>query len=267
MGIVDALILGIVQGLTEFLPVSSTGHLILARDFLGLEVEGGLAFDAVLHFATAGAVVWYFFPDLWKLALSLWGWLRGEGIARTEQILFFALLVGTLPAVILGLLFEDAIAGVFRSAEMVAWALLAGSVLFVVAEEVAKRRSGNKELSVQRGMLVGCFQALALIPGMSRSGATISGGLLLGFTREQAARFAFLLSLPVILGAGTLKALELGTGGIDSLPLVSLSFGVVAAFVSGLAAIHFLIRFLKHHSLYWFVGYRIVLAVLVLCLV
>ena len=263
MTIVDALILGLVQGLTEFLPVSSSGHLILAREALGLSLAGGLAFDAVLHFATALAVIWYFWKDLWGLARSLLGVLKGGSLTQEEVVLLGALGLGTVPAVILGLWWQDSIETVFRSAELVAWALLIGSLVFVVAELVSKRYSEPKPLTIKKGVLIGFFQALALVPGMSRSGSTISGALLLGLSRESTARFAFLLSLPVILGAGSLKALQLGSESVVTTSVTAILVGSVVAFLSGLLAIHFLIRFLKNHTLYWFVGYRVVLASLV----
>jgi len=254
-------LLGIVQGLTEFLPVSSTGHLILARDFFSISTEYGLAVDAVLHLATALAVLVYFRRDILRLATSFFSLIRGGETAREDRILIYALALGTVPAIMIGLVFESAIEGAFRSPALVAYALVAGSVLFFVAERLAKQ---IEKLSVSRGFLIGLFQALALIPGMSRSGATISGGLLLGLTREAAARFAFLLSFPIILGAGTLKALELGNIGAFSVIGIPLLTGAAAAFLSGILAIHFLITYLKRHTLDVFIVYRLALAAAIL---
>lgn len=253
-------LLGIVQGLTEFLPVSSTGHLILARDFFNLATEQGLAIDAVLHLATALAVLVYFRRDILRLIVSFFGLVRGRRTEREDRILIYALLLGTVPAVLVGLLLEGAIEGAFRNPTLVAYALIAGSALFFAAERLAKQ---NAALSVPKGIAIGLFQALALIPGISRSGATISGGLLLGLTREQSARFAFLLSFPVILGAGTLKFVELGASGFLSTEAEPLIAGALAAFVSGILAIHFLITFLKRHTLDIFIVYRLVLAAVI----
>lgn len=255
------LALGVVQGLTEFLPVSSTGHLIVARDLLGITTEHGLATDAVLHLATALAVLLYFRKDIARLVKSVLMWVSGRSIERTDRVLILALVLGTLPAVVGGFLFQDSIESVFRSPELVAYALLGGSFLFFVAERFATQ-SGT--LSVKKGILIGLFQVLALIPGVSRSGATISGGLLLGMSREEAARFAFLLSFPVILGAGLVKFLELGTSGVLATSGSLIAFAAFAAFVSGLGAIHFLLSYLKRHTLDVFIVYRVALALVIL---
>lgn len=267
MDVLSAVILGVVQGLTEFLPVSSTGHLILAREVLGLNTEYGLAVDAVLHFATAFAVLLYFRNDFLKLLKTAWAFVTRKPIEEGESNLMWALIVGTIPAVVLGLMLEDMIETTFRSAELVAYVLIAGSILFLVAEYVAKKIHEKQEVTIKKGLAVGCFQALALLPGMSRSGATISGGLLLGFSREQAARFAFLLSLPIILGAGTMKVLDLQSAGVLVEQGGMIALAAIAAFLSGLAAIHYLLKFLRNHTLLVFVVYRLILAGVVLWLV
>lgn len=256
-------LLGVVQGLTEFLPVSSTGHLILFREWLGLSSSYGLAVDAVLHLATALAVLIYFRMDILHLIKTTFGWVMGQVIAKEDRTLILALIFGTIPAVLIGFFSQDAIEGVFRSPELVAYALLAGSALFFVAERVAKKTA---TLTVTHGVIIGFFQVLALIPGMSRSGSTISGGLLLGLSREASARFAFLLSFPVILGAGTFKLFELQSTGVVSStgPLIALA--ALCAFISGISAIHFLMRYLKNNSLDIFIIYRIALAITILIL-
>lgn len=254
-------ILGVVQGLTEFLPVSSTGHLILVRDIFNLTTERALAVDAVLHLATALAVLVYFRRDILRLTVSFFDLVCGRSSEREDRILIYALLLGTVPAVLVGLALEGTIEGAFRNPDLVAYTLIAGSVLFFVAERLAKQ---NAALSVPKGLAIGFFQALALVPGISRSGATISGGLLLGLTREQSARFAFLLSFPIIIGAGTLKFVELGAAGFIFTEATPLLAGAFAAFVSGILAIHFLITFLKKHTLDIFIVYRLALAALIL---
>lgn len=264
IGIIDGLILGFIQGVTEFLPISSTGHLILAREFLGIQNDFagfGLAVDAVLHFATAFAVLVYFRKDITELVRSTLLWLGGREPKAESKTLILALALGTIPAVILGLLLEGYMETAFRSAELVAYALIGGSALFLIAEYFAKQ---NQELSVKKGIGIGFFQALALIPGVSRSGAAISGGLLLGLTREGAARFAFLLSFPIILGAGMKKFLELGNEGvlIGIAPMLVVSS--LAAFISGMLAIHFMLRYLRTHTLGIFIIYRLALAALIL---
>lgn len=256
-------VLGIVQGLTEFLPVSSTGHLILARDFLGFTTEYGLAIDAVLHLATALAVLVYFRKDILRLVRSFFTWISGGSVVRQDRTLIVALILGTIPAVIIGLSIENSIEHTFRNPELVAYALIGGSALFFIAERLATHA---KELTVGKGILIGFFQALALIPGVSRSGATISGGLLLGLPREAAARFAFLLSFPVILGAGILKFFELGSVGVLSTHGGALLVGALAAFISGLLAIYGLLKFLKNNTLDIFIVYRLLLAGVILFL-
>ena len=266
MDIFSASILGLVQGLTEFLPVSSTGHLILAREFFGISTENGLAVDAFLHLATALAVVVYFRKDLLRLFKSVLIFPRAE---KKDQTLIVALIAGTIPTVILGLLLQDQIDSMFRSTQLVAYALIAGSVVFVAAEMLYRwysKRMHREGINVRHGFTVGLFQALALVPGMSRSGMTISGGMLLGYTREEAARFAFLLSFPIILAGGGLKVKELVDTGAFSAEVLPLIVGAIVAFISALAAIHFLISFLKKNSLLWFAGYRVLLAIVVLVL-
>jgi len=262
MSILNALILGVVQGVTEFLPVSSSGHLILVRELFGVSLDGSLAFDTVLHFATALAVLVYFRRDILLLVR--------EPMGQRQKVLWLALILGTIPAVVVGFFFEGAIDLYTRSAGVVAWMLIVGSLLFIVAEWLGKRRDKNEmgsnesEVTAKKGFMIGLFQMLALAPGISRSGASISGGMLFGLSREEATRFAFLLSLPVILGAGILKSLELGAMAPSQDLILALVVGSVFAFVVGLAAIHFMISFVRDHSLGWFAVYRILLAVVVL---
>ena len=260
MTYIDALILGLLQGLTEFLPVSSSGHLIIARELLGLQTDFGLGVDAILHFATALAVIIYFRKDLLELLIGLKNIVIGKEVEKQTRTLLWALAIGTIPAVVLGLLLESKIVTAFRAPELVAWILVLGSLLFAVAEKASSKLSEKKELTVKKGVAVGFFQALAIFPGMSRSGATISGGMLMGLTREAAARLAFLLSLPIIIGAGSKKLLDLGGAGLQQDEWFVILFGVLVAFASGLLCIHYLLRFLKKHTLHVFIVYRLVLA-------
>src|SRR3989344_5842328 len=255
MDVVQGIALGIIQGLTEFLPVSSTGHLILARTFLGLNDHYGLAVDAVLQLATALAVLLYFRKDI---ILLIQGCIGGD---RHARILGWALIVGTIPGVAAGLLLENTMETVFRSAAVVAGTLAAGSLILLMAEKLATQR---EKLTISKGFAIGLFQALALIPGMSRSGMTISGGLFLGLTREEATRFGFLLSFPIIVGSGLKKLLELWSSGVLVAEGAVISLAAIAAFLSGLLAIHFMIRFVRTHSLIPFVVYRLALAAVVL---
>lgn len=234
------LLLGFVQGLTEFIPVSSSGHLILFRELFGIH-GNDLAFDAVLQFATVLAVLVYFWKDLWAL---LFDWKRLKII-----------ILATIPAVIVGLLLESYMETIFRNITLLAFTFIIGSIIMLLAE---KNPAQNKELTLKNGLVVGLFQCLALVPGMSRSGMTISGGLFTGLSREQATRFSFLLSFPIILGSGLKKLLDLPE--IHS----ELVWASLVAFIVGLASIHFLINFLKNHTLRTFAYYRIVVAVIIL---
>jgi undecaprenyl-diphosphatase len=259
-------ILGLVQGATEFLPVSSSGHLILAREFLGI-TQNGLAADAVLQLATALAVVAYFWNDLWRLAEVFFAKISGKDVSSEDWNTVLALIVGTVPGVLLGLLLEHTMDTVFRDSHLVAYALIAGSLVMLTAEYVYSRISGDdgkKNVDLAGGLVVGIFQALALVPGMSRSGMTISGGLFLGLSRAAAARFGFLLAVPIILGSGAKKFFELsGSGELASLGM-PLLWGSAVAFVSGFIAIHFLLGFLRNNKLTAFVWYRIALAAVIL---
>jgi len=260
MDIFQGLALGVLQGLTEFLPVSSSGHLILAREMLGINVPSGLAVDAVLQLATILAVGVYFARDLFRLLVTFVKWVFRRSVLEEDRTLLLAVVYGTIPAIFAGLLLEDYMETVFRSAGLVALTLVLGSILFLFAEKVATQA---KALTPMRGLLIGVFQTLALVPGMSRSGSTIAGGLILGLTRETAARFSFILSFPIILGSGGKKFLELSGENLLGALGMPLILGSIAAFLVGLAAIHFLIKYLRTHSLAVFAYYRIALAALV----
>lgn len=265
MDIGPAILLGIVQGITEFLPISSTGHLILAREVFGISDTYGLAVDALLHLATAAAVGLYFRKDLLKIVYAFLYKVTKRPVKEEDWNMLVVLVIATVPAVLLGLLLEDYMETIFRSAVVVAWTLIIGSIVFIVAEWAGKRYLEQETVpSKWRALGIGLFQSLALIPGMSRSGMTISGGLFLGLDRASAARFGFLLSFPIILGSGGKKFLELLHVGALSEVGVSIIFGAIAAFLSGLFAIWFLMGFVKKHSLTVFAVYRVLLAVGVL---
>ena len=266
MTILESILLGAVQGLTEFLPVSSSGHLIIIRDVLGISAEGGLAFDLILHLATLLAVVIVFRKDLKELIISGVRIISGKisQVSKEQKTLLLALILGTIPAAVLGFFFESYIESTIREPRFVAGMLLIGSALLIAGE----RYSGHKEkaVSTKKGVLIGLFQSLALLPGMSRSGATIAGGMLLGVSRITAARFSFLLSIPIIGGSGLKKILDLSTGSdvVSTGPLVA---GFISSFLVGWIVVHYFLKFLKNHTLYVFAGYRLVLAGLVILLI
>jgi undecaprenyl-diphosphatase len=253
--LVAAALLGVIQGLTEFLPVSSTAHLILASDVLNLDPERfGLSFDVALHLGTALAVLLYFARTWVELALGL---LRG----RWRMPALIAL--GTAPAAIAGVIFQPAIERELRGPLVVAAGLVVGSIVLVAAEAIARQRRGMTDVGVTDAIFIGVAQAIALIPGISRSGITISAGLARELRRDDATRFAFLLATPVILGAGAKTLLDARrAAGLFAQPDV-LAVGFGLSFLSGLAAVAFMVRFLRGHSLNWFVAYRLVLAALI----
>lgn len=263
MDILASIILGFVQGITEFLPVSSSGHLILMHTVLGVEDVSSLAFDAVLQLATAFAVIVYFFDEIFILVQTVFRKLGRLPVNEKDLMMVKAIAVGTIPAIILGLVLESYMEHAFRNPILVAGVLILGSIFFMYAEYVYQENFHTTEIDMKVGLKIGLFQTLALIPGFSRSGATIAGGMILGLNRNDAARFSFLLALPIILGSGSKKLLELisSSSGFAWAPL---AFGAVTAFVVGLCAIHFMITFVRKHTLWPFIWYRITLACFVL---
>lgn len=263
---IEAVFLGIVQGLTEFLPVSSSGHLLLGQYFLGLDPKRfGLAFDVALHMGTLLAVVAFFWRDLIRLAFAFIRSLtrRRNLRADTDQRLAYLLIASTVPAALIGFLFEDILATAFRNPWIVVFNLAFVGVLFIVAEEVGKKTAGAERLTFRQAVGIGVAQAAALVPGVSRSGATITLGLFLGLRREEAARFSFLMSVPIIAGAGALQLGQAFSEGMNSAQMTVFAAGFVSSGVVGYLAIRFFIRFVADHSLRAFAYYRFGLAAVV----
>lgn len=261
MEYVNAIFLGIIQGLTEFIPVSSSGHLIIARALFGEQVSYGLAFDAVLQLATTGAVLVYFSKDILHYIYAGVRFITKKPVSAEEKTMLSAIIIATIPVGILGFFFEDAMDTVFRNPVLVAYSLLAGSLVMYVADCVAVQKN---TLNPGRALVIGLFQSLALIPGFSRSGMTISGGLFAGLSRDVATRFSFLVALPILVVSGVKKLLELYASGLLHTIGGSLILGSFVAFFVGLGAIHFLISYLKQNTMRVFVWYRIVLAIVLL---
>lgn len=261
-----AILLGIIQGITEFLPISSTAHLILAEQYLqASDHVFGLTFDVALHMGTMVAVIFYFWQT-W-ITLFIKSFKKGNtGEQNVDRKLLLAILVGTIPAGLFGVLFENVVEDSFRSPLVIACGLLFGSAIFYVAEKTNRERKTIEQTSAFDGFLVGCAQAVALIPGISRSGITISAGLLRGFTRETAARFAFLLSTPVIAGAGLKKFTDVVILGEANVNWQLFAIGTFTSLIVGYTTIVYLLRFLKTHSLTSFIWYRVILAVVILAL-
>lgn len=266
MAFLPAIILGLVQGLTEFLPISSSGHLVLAHEIFGSITQNDLAFDAMLHLATALAVVVYFWHDIWLLINTVLRKLERLPVNERDMTLATALVIGTIPAVVLGILLESYMETIFRNPVLVAGVLVVGSLLFVVAEWFYLHKPREDRMTVWKGFKIGFFQSLALVPGMSRSGASIAGGMLLGLSRYEAARFSFLLAVPVICGAGGMAFLRLVKSS-EPVAWGVVTAGSITAFVVGLLAIHFMLTFVRNHTLWPFIWYRVILAALVVFIV
>jgi undecaprenyl-diphosphatase len=267
VSLLEAVVLGIVQGLTEFLPISSTAHLRIVPAFAGWE-DPGAAFTAVTQLGTMAAVVLYFRADLTRIAIA-WGrsLRRPELRSELDARLGWFIVLGTIPIGIFGILFKDQIETGARDLYLIGTALIVLGLVLLLAERVGSHDRPLEQIRTRDGVAIGLAQALALIPGVSRSGATITAGLFTGLDRTAAARFSFLLSVPAVVLSGLL---ELGTilrgeDGGDSLG--ALVVATVLAFVSGYAAIAFLLRYLEHHSTLVFVAYRVILGTLVLVLV
>lgn len=260
MTLVFAALLGIVQGLTEFLPVSSSAHLILARALFGWDADAfGLAFDVACHVGTLLAVVIYFWNDLWAMVLALPRIAGHDEDARRIRLI----VVGTLPVVVVGLLFADAIEEGLRSPTVTIVTLSAGAVVFLIAERLRPATRQASSITMGEAVAFGCAQAAALVPGVSRSGATISMGLLLGIQRAEAARFSFLLGVPAILAAAAKEGLHLVKTGMpaDAVPLFLV--GMITSAIVGYLTVRFFMRFLGGHRLDVFAGYRLALAAVV----
>ena len=260
----EACVLGIVQGVTEFLPISSTAHLRIVPALLGWG-DAGAAFTAVLQLGSLVAVLGYFLPDLLRM-------LRATGAALTDRSRppepparqLGYLIVGTIPVGVAGVLLKHQIEGSLRSLWVIASALIVVAVALAWVERTARRTRDFDDIGLRDAVIVGCAQALALVPGVSRSGITLLAALVLGFRREASARFSFLLSVPAVAAAGifelpkVLRAHDIGGG--------PLAIGLIAAAVSGYASIAWLLRFLRVRSTMPFVVYRIALGVLLLVL-
>ncbi len=267
------------EGATEFLPVSSSGHLIIVRQLLHLPLVGSLAYDAVLQLAAALALTLYFWRDIWELIQTFIAMVTGGTIVQKEKTMVWAIIFGTVPAVIFGLLLQSYMDSIFRNIKLVGLTLLLGSILMYYAQkyhdkmlrEMAVVKEGRgapivladdpntgQPLTAKKGFIIGLYQCLALVPGISRSGATISGGLFSGLSREETVRFSFLLSVPILLGSGFKELISI-RHDLGSVSMMPLFLGSLASFVVALAAIHYFIRFLKNHNLNIFIYYRILL--------
>ncbi|WP_319434638.1 undecaprenyl-diphosphate phosphatase [Mycobacterium sp. RTGN5] len=268
MSWLQVVVLSIVQGLTEFLPISSSSHLaIVSRVFFS--ADAGASFTAVSQLGTEVAVLVYFARDIGRI---LKAWFNGLFVKSHRDNIDYRMgwyvIIGTVPIVVLGVAFKEVIRGEIRNLWVIATAMLVFSAVIAAAEYFGKQARHVEQLTWKDGLLVGLAQCLALVPGVSRSGSTISAGLFLGLDRELAARFGFLLGIPAILASGLFSlpdAFHPVTEGMSATG-AQLVVSVLIAFVVGYAAIAWLLRFVANHAMYWFVGYRVVLALVVMAL-
>lgn len=262
MGLLEAIIIGLIQGLTEFIPVSSSGHILLAERAFGHDMGSG--FTAVIQIGTLIALLYYFRENLAK---AFMGWARSftdkSVRGTTDAKIGWAIFFGTIPIAVIGLLLEPQIDTTFRAPEITAYMLLAVSALMLVAEWLGQKIKDRKDITIFAGIVIGFFQAIALVPGASRSGSTIAGAMLLGFNRTAAAEFSFLMSVPSI-GLAAIYKLIKERDVLLAEGLMPTVVATVVSLISGYIAIAFLMRFLKTHGLYVFIIYRVILAIAIL---
>lgn len=264
MIIFRSILLGALQGLTEFLPISSSGHLVLAQNLFHLQ-EFDLSFDIALHLGTFCALILFFWRDWANLiraffkSLKRWNW-QGDPYQR----LFYLLLIASLPGAFFGALLEKEAETIFRSTHLVLINLTVIGALFLIAEKIAKKIRDLPSVTLKDSLIVGFSQALAIIPGISRSGITITAGLFAGLKREAAARFSFLMATPIILGAGIMQMGKIYQKGNNGLGWASIIAGFLTAMLVGFLAIKYLLRYLNNHPLNLFAYYRFLLAASVL---
>lgn len=269
LSILETIILGIVQGIAEFLPISSSAHLIIFRDIFGIGASMSqnvaLSFDIALHLGTLLAIGVFFFNDFIKMI----GKGLTKGMKDKDGKILWYLIIATIPAAIAGLLFEDVIEDIIRgNLYVIAAALAIMGVIIYLADKYGKSKKNVKDMTLKDAFIVGCSQALALIPGFSRSGTTIATARTLGIDRESAAKFSFYLSAPVVCGAVVLDLLDTATWTIIAANLSTFLLGIVISFVVGLICIKYLLKYLQKHNFKIFMIYRLIMAaIVILCMV
>jgi len=264
-------VLGITQGVTEFAPVSSSGHLIIVPWLFGWTIlqnsELNKTFDVALHVGTLIGALVYFRHDVARYLAAWIRSIRRRSIASADERLAWALVVGTIPGALAGALFESVIEDKLGQPWLIAVMLIVFGVILVVVDSAAPIRRRMADLSVRDGLVMGVAQAVALQPGVSRSGVTITTGRALGLDRESAARFSFLLALPIIAGAGILKGIDVAGTGLPAGMAWPFVWGMVASAVSGFLMIAFLLAYVRRHSFVVFLVYRVAVAILVFAVI
>jgi undecaprenyl-diphosphatase len=268
MGWFEAVVLGVVQGLTEFLPISSSAHLRIVGEVFGWN-DPGAAFTAITQIGTEIAVLLYFRRDIGRIIVAWLGSLAGRRKGDPDARMGWLIIIGSIPIVVLGLLFQDKIETTLRDLRIVAIALVAFSLILYWADRVGAKKRELDQLTVGHGIAFGLAQAAALVPGVSRSGGTITMGLFLGYSRAAAARYSFLLAIPAVLGSGLFQAYQSLTGDVagETVAWGPTIVATVIAFAVGLTVIAWLLRYLDRGSFTPFVVYRVLLGLLILALV
>ncbi len=266
MDFLQAVILGIVEGLTEFLPVSSTGHLTIVEKLLGMEIDDPAvtAFTAVIQMGAIAAVIVYFARDIWSIASA---WVRGlvqpQVRGTFEHRMGWYIILGSIPVMVAGLLGKDLVTGALRNLWVVAVGLIVWSTVMVAAERWGRQTRSETDLTARDALVIGLVQCIALVPGVSRSGATISAGLFSGLDRVAATRMSFFLSIPALTAAGLYELPSALGGGI---PIFATVVATLVSFVVAYASVAWLLQFVAHHPITWFVGYRVALGAVLIVL-
>lgn len=267
MDILKSIILGVIQGVTEFLPISSTGHLIIFHDLLNFSMIDDLNFDVAMHLGTLSSLLIFFSKDLSKYIIAFFRSItKQKNFSDLDQKLAWLIILGAIPAGLAGWLFEDIVEQYLRSSWVVALSLIVVGIIFLIVEKDDKKNKDLSQLKLVNAVLIGLAQAVALIPGVSRSGITIAAGLNQKFKREEAAKFSFLIAIPVIFGAGFKKMLELSNIELSINEIIILLIGFLTALVSGYFSIKYLLKYLKYHSLNIFAYYRFFIGSIIIIL-
>lgn len=260
-----SIIAGLIQAVTEFLPVSSSGHLIILHDFLDFHIGDTLAFDVALHLGTALALIIYFHKDIWKYILAVLEiFIPKRPVNQRDLKDVMLIIYASIPAVILGFLLDRFAPTMFRQTEVVVITLVVVAILFFVVEKTAKHTRDYTGMSIGKAIYIGCAQALALIPGVSRSGITIIAGMSTDLKRSEAAKFSFLLSIPAVLGAGLLEMFDMAWTKLPNHEIMGITVGFVVSSVIGFIVIKFFLKYIEHHKLNIFGWYRICLALVLI---
>lgn len=255
MNIFQAIVYGIIQGVGEFLPISSSAHLVITPWLLGWD-DPGIAFDVALHLGTLVAVVLFFWKDWIKLFFA-----GIKGTKTNDGKLFWFLVLATIPGALIGKLFEETAETAFRNQALIGLMLIIMGIILYISDRIGKKETHIENIGLKKSFLIGLSQALAIIPGVSRSGITMSAGLFLGMTRESVARFSFLLSTPIILGAGLFKIKDILNTQIDKIPFI---VGILTSAIVGFLSIKFLLDYLKNKGFGIFVWYRIIFGLIII---